>query len=104
MPVSDGAIARYSESPTRSLRRRPEWKACQAGFPVPFDTFHRNDQPNKIRSAARGQAPVVVAETTAGDMLLLASDDLEACGGSIDQLVDAIERSATRLGLTWPTR
>ena len=84
-----------------SVRQRPEWKACQAGFPVPFDTFHRNDQPGTIRAAAGGQAPVVVAETAAGPVLLLASDDLDACNGSIDRLVEAIEQSATRLGLAW---
>ncbi len=86
-----------------SVRRRPEWKACQAGFPVPFDTFHRNDQPDTIRTAARGQAPVVVAETEAGPVLLLAPDDLDGCKGSIDRLVDGIEQSATRLGLAWTT-
>ena len=84
-----------------SVRQRPEWRACQAGLPVRFDTFHRNDQPDPIRTAAGGQAPVVVAETDIGHMLLLAFADLDACGGSIDRLVDAIERSAVRLGLTW---
>jgi hypothetical protein len=86
-----------------SVRRRPEWKACQAGLPVPFDTYHRNDQPDTIRVAAGGQAPVVVAETSTGRLLLLAPDDLDACDGSIDRLVDAIERSAIRLELKWAT-
>ena len=87
----------------RSIRQRPGWKACQAGFPVPFDTYHRNDQPDTIRAAAGGQAPVVVAETDTGHTMLLASDDLDACDGSIDRLVEAIEQSATRLGLAWTT-
>lgn len=84
-----------------SVRQRPEWKACQVGLPVPFDTYHRNDQPEPIRTAAGGQAPVVVAETDTGHMVLLTAAELEACDGSIDRLVDAIERSAVRLGLTW---
>ena len=84
-----------------SVRQRPEWKACQAGLPVPFDTYHRDDQPDPIRAAAGGQAPVVVAETDTGHALLLASSDLEACNGSIDRLVQAIERAATLVGLTW---
>jgi hypothetical protein len=84
-----------------SVRQRPEWKACRADLPVPFDTYHRNDQPDPIRSAAAGQAPVVVAETAAGHRLLLGPDDLEACEGSIELLVEAIERSAERLGLSW---
>ena len=54
-----------------------------------------------MRTAAGGQAPVVVAETDTGHVLLLASADLDACDGSIDRLVVAIERSVVRLGLTW---
>lgn len=84
-----------------SVRERPEWKACQADLPVPFNTYHRDDQPDAIRSAAAGQAPVVVAETDAGHLVLLGPTDLETCDGSIDLLVEAIERSAERLGLTW---
>ena len=73
----------------------------QDGLPVPFDTYHRNDQPGPIRVASGGEAPVVVAVTDAGHMLLLAAKDLDACDGSIDRLVEAIEESAVRLGLTW---
>lgn len=86
-----------------SVRQRPEWTTCQAGLPVPFDTFHRNDQPDPVRAAANGQAPVVVAETDAGHVVLLAAGELDACNRSIDLLVEAIEQSAERLGLTWAT-
>ena len=85
-----------------SVRQRPEWKTCQAGMPVPFDTFHRNDQPDSSRAAADGRAPVVVAETDAGSVLLLTPTDLEACGGSTDRLVEAIDQAVTSKGLTWP--
>lgn len=87
-----------------SVRQRPEWKACQDGLPVRFDTYHRNDQPDAIRAAADGQAPVVIAEMDTGHVVLLAAAELEACDGSIDRLVEAIERSALSLGLTWPAR
>ena len=86
-----------------SVRQRPEWKTCRAGLPVPFDTFHRNDQPDTIRSAADGRAPVVVAETDAGLVVLLAPAELTTCDGSIDRLVAAIEQSALGQGLAWPT-
>ena len=84
-----------------SLRTRPEWKACQAGLPVPFDTHHRNDQPDSIRAAAHNEAPIVIAVTGSGSIVLVAPAELDACDGSIDLLLEAIERSAERLGLTW---
>ncbi len=86
-----------------SVRQRPEWKTCQAGLPVPFDTYHRNDQPNTIRAASGGHAPVVVAETDAGHVLLLTARELDACDGSIDRLIEALEQSSARVGLTWAT-
>ena len=85
-----------------SLRQRPAWKACQVGLPVPFDTYHRNDQPDSVRAAAAGGAPVVVAETDRGVELLLTPDDLDACAGSIDRLVAALEQAVLGLGLAWP--
>jgi hypothetical protein len=87
-----------------TLRQRPEWKACQAGLPVPFDTYHRDDQPDSIRTAANAHAPVVIAVTDIGNMLLLAPTELDACDGSIDLLIAEIEQAAERLGLTWTAR
>jgi hypothetical protein len=84
-----------------SVRQRPEWKACRDGLPVPFDTYHRNDQPDAVRAVAKGTSPVVVAETTAGLTVLLSPAELDACRGSIEGLVDAIEQAAARLGLEW---
>jgi hypothetical protein len=86
-----------------SVRARPEWKSCQAGLPVPFDMYHRNDQPDSIRAACGGEAPVVVAVTDTGHVVLLDAGDLAACDGSIDLLVESIEQSAERLGLRWAT-
>jgi hypothetical protein len=85
-----------------SVRAKPEWKACVAGLPVPFDTFHRDDQPDEVRAAAGGVAPIVIAETLDGHEVLLSPALLDACDGSIDALVESIERAATDLELSWP--
>jgi hypothetical protein len=53
-----------------SVRQRPDWKACKSELAVPFDTYHRDDQPASVRAAADGAAPVVVAETDGGTVLL----------------------------------
>ncbi len=86
-----------------SVRVRPEWKARLADLPTPFDTYHRDDQPDAVRAAANGAYPILVAEHADGHQVLLAPADLDACGGSIDRLVEAVERSASRLGLVWAT-
>lgn len=85
-----------------SIRERPEWAACKAGLPVEFVTFHRDDQPHEVRAVGGGRAPVVVADTDGGLVLLLDPAQLDACDGSVDRLVAAIEDAVTNLGLLWP--
>ncbi len=83
-------------------RERSEWKACRAGLPVPFDAYHRNDQPDAIRVATSNVVPIVVADTDQGFVPLLSPTDLAACRGSPDLLVEAIERAVARESLAWP--
>ena len=87
-----------------AVREKAEWKACRASLPVPFATFHTNDQPPAVRDAHGGQVPVVLAETDSGFVVLVTPDELEACAGSTDRLAAAVETAASRLGLTWPSR
>lgn len=84
-----------------SVRQRPEWKACRVGLPIPFDTYHRDDQPDAVRVAAAGRAPIVVAETAAEVVVLLGPDELEDCAGSLDRMMAAIESAAAGRGLGW---
>jgi hypothetical protein len=71
---------------------------------VPFATFHRDDQPEAVRTAVGGRVPVVVAELQRGDVVeLLGPDELEGCGGEPEVMVDAIERAAAAAGFGWAT-
>jgi hypothetical protein len=89
---------------THSLvRERSDWKECRTELPVPFDLFHRDDQPAEVRAAARTQAPYVLAETGSEFVLLLDPTALEACSGAVDAFADALEAALQRSGLTWPT-
>lgn len=85
------------------VRTRAEWTACREGLPIRFDTFHLDDQPAAVRTAAAGHFPVVVAEVEDGHVLLLGPDQIESCGGSVDELMSAIEAAAAQHGLTWAT-
>ena len=84
------------------VRERPEWKACRTRFRAPFDTYHRNDQPEEVRVAFGGAAPVVLAQTDTEFLLLLGPRELSACAGSIEEFIDAIEGAVDARSLSWP--
>jgi len=79
-----------------------EWRSCRDGLPVPFDTYHRDDQPPQIRVISENQAPVVVAETTTGHIVLLDGQRIEEADGDPHQLVELIERAVNERSLLWP--
>ncbi len=85
-----------------SVRAKPEWSACRQELSIPFDTYHRDDQPDAVRAAIGGALPAVVAETTGSPsfITLLGPDALDACGGSLDAMLRALRGAATASGLT----
>ena len=70
---------------------------------MPFDTYHRDDQPDAVRAAIGDDAPAVVAETVDGIVPLLDSTELADCRGSIEALLEAIEQKLAQNQLAWPT-
>ncbi|MBU8909377.1 hypothetical protein, partial [Desertibacillus haloalkaliphilus] len=67
--------------------------------------FHRDDQPDEVRAAAQSAAPVVVAEDDQGGWhLLLDGEQLDACDGEVDRLVESVERALADQELRWPDR
>lgn len=82
-----------------AFRERKDWQACRAELTVPFDTFHRDDQPLEVRDAAEGLVPVVLAETTVGHVVLLGPAQLEECAGSVDAFSAALDRALGAAGL-----
>lgn len=85
-----------------SVRERSDWKACRAGLPVRFDTYHRDDQPDAVRELLADRLPAVVAETDGGIVMLLGPEELEACNASPADLEAALTTSAADHGLQWP--
>ena len=84
-----------------SVRERPDWIACRSALPVPFATYHRNDQPEAVRALLGDGIPAVVAETDGGLVRLLGPDQLDACAASPEHLVQALTRAAEEHGLGW---
>ena len=85
-----------------SVRERSDWKVCRAGLPIPFDTYHLDDQPDGVRAVIAGRTPAVVAETDRGLLFLLGPADLQRCESSPDQLSTALRVAAELHSLRWP--
>jgi hypothetical protein len=85
------------------VREKAAWRDCRAGLGVAFDTHHRDDRPDDVRAASGGVAPVVLAEAGGELVVLLGPDELEACAGSIDALVSALQAAVERQGWAWPS-
>jgi hypothetical protein len=83
-----------------TFRERPDWKRCRDALAVGFDTYHLDDQPTAVRDAAEGSAPVVLAETAVGYVVLLGPAELEACAGSVERFQGALDRALSAAGLT----
>ena len=84
-----------------TFRERDDWRRCRASLPVPFATFHRDDQPATVRDLLGTHLPAVVAVTGAGHVLLVGPDALDACHGSPGALADSLTMAAASAGLTW---
>lgn len=85
------------------VRERAAWKSYRESLPVPFDAYHRDDQADNVRAAHEDRAPVVLAATDNGFVVLLGPDALATCAGSVEQLSYAVDAAVTRARLTWPT-
>ena len=81
------------------VREGDDWKRCRSSFAVPFDTFHRDDQPEAVRRVLGSSLPAVVAETDDGITTLLDPAALEACSGSVDAFRAALDAALERSGL-----
>ncbi len=84
------------------LKERSDWKECRDGLPIPFDTYHRNDQPGEVRTALDGAAPAVVAITDQGVVPLLDGVALDRCDADPVSLIAAVEAAVVAAGLLWP--
>ena len=85
-----------------TFTEKPQWRALRATLPVPFSTAHRDDQPSEIRTLLGRALPAVVAQTSAGPMLLLGPEELAELEGEPAQLLSALRAAAEARHLKWP--
>jgi hypothetical protein len=81
-----------------AVRERADWRACRSRLPVPMTTYHRDDQPEALRSSLGVTAPPFVAgELDDGRYVVLVDGTaLAACAGEPERLVDAVTSALAR--------
>jgi hypothetical protein len=82
------------------VREKDEWKQRRTELSVPFDTVHLNERSAELVALTEGNTPCVVAITDDGAEILLGPDELEACKGSPQRLVDAVRAAIEARGLS----
>jgi hypothetical protein len=86
------------------VRERADWRTSRDRLPVPFVTFHRDDQPDEVRVAASAGLPVVLGELGDGTLAVLAGpEELERCAGSPEELMALLDAALVTHGWSWPT-
>jgi hypothetical protein len=81
------------------LRERVDWREQRARLPVPFEAIHLDERSSAIARACPA-TPCVLAHTDEGPVPLLGPAEIDACAGSGEALVAAIDRAASARGLT----
>jgi hypothetical protein len=82
------------------VRERAEWREQRARLAVPFDTVHLDERPPEVARACPA-LPCVVAHADDGVVALLGPAEIDACAGSAEALLAAVERAAHARGLTF---
>lgn len=71
---------------------RADWRRCRDQLDVEFRTYHRNDAPADVLTAGSAP-PFVVARTDRGLVALLGPEELDSCGGDVEQFRQALSRA-----------
>ena len=79
-----------------SLGEKRAWKACRADLAVPFTAVHRDEMSSDVAAVVGSTLPAVVGRTSDGAVLLLGPDQLEACDGRPEALVEALRAALSR--------
>lgn len=78
---------------------RASWRACRAELGVPVDTFHQDDAPEGVRTAAAGAWPSVLARSGPLLRVVLGPEAIARCGKQPAALRDAILAACAGEGL-----
>ncbi|MSO15167.1 MAG: hypothetical protein EXQ61_02475 [Ilumatobacteraceae bacterium] len=72
------------------FRKRADWVQCSESLGVVFTTYHRDDAPQDVLIAAKGNYPIVLGRSSSSLEVVLNSAQIEAFNGSPKSLIAAL--------------
>ena len=78
------------------FRKRADWVQCSESLGVAFTTYHRDDAPHDVITAANGNYPIVLGRTATSLEVVLNNAQIEACGGSPESLIAALRETSKK--------
>jgi hypothetical protein len=88
---------------THSLAgERAAWTRCRESLGVAVDYVHRDELTPSLRRLVGSSLPSVVARAAGEETLLLGPEAIDACSGSVDELITRLRAAAAERGLEIP--
>ena len=91
----------------RGVRTKSEWRGMCTRIGVPVERIHLNERDDEARRASDGRTPCVLAEVDGRLVLIMTSDDIDACDGSVSEferrLADSMAEHDLGLASSGPT-
>ncbi len=78
---------------------KTEWASCRDSLGVPVDYVHRDELDSRLKTVVQQDLPCVLAETEGELVMLLRSDVIQRCNGSIADFRGRLKMHAVMRGL-----
>lgn len=82
-----------------AMGEKSEWTSCRDSLGVPVDYVHRDELDSRLKAIVQHDLPCVLAETEGELVMLLRSDVIKRCNGSIADFRGRLKTHAVMLGL-----
>jgi hypothetical protein len=80
---------------------KPAWQQCRLEIPVHFETVHLDERDDGLAALTEGRTACVVADLGDRREILLGPEDLDACHGEPEALVQALNDAVASRGWEW---
>lgn len=82
-----------------AVGEKSEWTSCKESLGVPVDYVHRDELDARLGSVVQNDLPCVLAETGGALVMLLRSDVIKRCSGSLADFRGRLKMHAVMRGL-----